>query len=222
MTTDRLIESDPSITLSPSRTTTNRAFALQAETTRRRRRRIVGGLVFGIVVIASAVAVWDPMDRGDRPMPSDAEVRQVWQAHRADFEALRSMLDADRNLTVVGEDRVENCRRDHKDRSWACPNASGLDVGAMLQAVHLSVDRYALYRKHLGAVAGHSAARRDPITAVSLYASGIAPAGVVKSVVWSPTPPAPVVADTDSGRAGGRVVNYAALADGWYIEHESN
>jgi hypothetical protein len=221
MTTDHMTESDAAITLSPRRTS-NRMLALQAQVVRRRRRRIAGGLGLAFVAIAGAVAVWDPLEHGERPMPSDGEVRQLWQAHRADFDALRAMIDADSGLTVVGEDRVENCRRDDKDRSWTCPNARGLDVGAMLQAVHLSVDRYALYRKHLAAIGGDSAGRRDQIISVGLFKSGVAPSGIVKGVVFSPTPPAPIVGDTDRDRAGGRVVNYAALADGWYIEHESN
>ena len=56
---------------------------------------------------------------------------------------------------------------------------------------------------------------------VGLYRAGRATAGVVKNVVWAPTPPVPIVADTDHDRPSGHTVNYAALSDGWYIEHSS-
>ena len=134
--TDPEITTDPSITLSPSRTT-NRTLALhQARLARRRRMRIVGAAV-GLLLVAGvgAIALLDPLDRDERPMPSDEQVRQLWNARRADFEALRSMIDADRNLTVVGENRVDGCAREAKDLSWGCPGAPGLELGAMLRNV---------------------------------------------------------------------------------------
>jgi hypothetical protein len=222
MATDPSMTTDPSITLSPSRTT-NRTLALhQARAARQRRLRIAGAAV-GLVLVAGvgAIALLDPLDRDDRPMPSDEQVRQLWSARRADFEALRSMIDADRTLTVVGEDRVDGCAREAKDLSWGCPGAPGLELGAMLQTVHLAADRYALYRKHLAAVGGDRAARRDSGVTVGLYRAGHATSGVGKNVVWAPAPPAPVVADTDRDRPSGRIVSYAALSDGWYIEHSS-
>ena len=112
------------------------------------------------------------------------------------------MIDADRNLTVVGEDRVDGCAREPKDLGWGCPGAPGLELGAMLQTVHLAPDRYALYRKHLAAIGGDRAARRDSGVTVGLYRAGIATSGAGKNVVWAPTPPAPVVADTESRSPG--------------------
>jgi hypothetical protein len=222
MTTDPSISTDPSITLSPSRST-NRTLALhRARLARQRRLRIVGAAV-GLVLVggAGAIAFLDPLDRDERPMPSDEQVRQLWSAKRADFEALRSMIDADRNLTVVGEDRVDGCAREAKQLSWGCPGAPGLELGAMLQTVRLGPDRYAQYRKHLAAIGGDRAARRDGGVTVGLYRAGIVTSGVGKNVVWTPAPPAPLVADTDRDRPKSRTVNYAALADGWYIEHAS-
>jgi hypothetical protein len=221
--TDPSESTDPSITLSPSRTT-NRTLALhQARKARQRRLRIAGAAV-GLVLVAGvgAIALLDPLDRDERPMPSDEQVRQLWSARRADFEALRSMIDADRNLTVVGEDRVDGCAREPKDLNWGCPGAPGLELGAMLRTVRLAPDRYALYRKHLAAIGGDRAARRDSGVTVGLYRAGIAPSGVDKNVVWTPAPPAPLVADTDRDRPNSHTVNYAALADGWYIEHSSH
>jgi len=221
--TDPEITTDPSITLSPSRGTGRTLALRQAQKARRRRLRIIGAAV-GVVLVAGvgAIALLDPLDRDERPMPSDAQVRQLWSARRADFEALRSMIDADRNLTVVGEDRVDGCARDAKDLNWGCPGAPGLELGAMLRTVRLTPDRYALYRKHLAAIGGDRAARRDSGVTVGLYRSGVAPAGVGKNVVWAPAAPAPLVADTDRDRPTSHTVNYAALSDGWYIEHSSD
>jgi hypothetical protein len=221
--TDPEITTDPSITLSPSRGTGRTLALRQARKARQRRMRIVGATV-GVVLVAGvgAIALLDPLDRDERPMPSDEQVRQLWSARRADFEALRSMIDADRNLTVVGEDRVDGCAREAKDLSWGCPGAPGLELGAMLRTVRLAPDRYALYRKHLAAIGGDRAARRDSGVTVGLYRAGIATSGVGKNVVWAPTPPAPVVANTDRDRPTSRTVNYAALSDGWYIEHSSD
>jgi hypothetical protein len=221
--TDPEISTDPSITLSPSRTT-NRTVALHQARMLRRRRVKIAGAVVGLALVAGvgAVALLDPLDRDDRPMPTDQQVRQLWSARRADFEALRSMIGADRNLTVVGEDRVGDCSRETKDLSWGCPGAPGLELGAMLQTVQLAPDRYALYRKHLAAVGGDRAARRDTGVTVGLYRPGVVTAGLGKNVVWSPTPPAPLVADTDRDRPNSHTVNYAALSDGWYIEHSGH
>jgi hypothetical protein len=219
MTTDPSLTTDPALAVGLARPTTNRTIVLQAQLARRRRARIVGAVGFAVVAVVAIVAVWDPLDRGERPMPTDAEVRQLWQSRRADFEALRAMIDADRALNVVGEDRVEECRRDAKDRSWSCPNAAGLDVAAMLQAVHLPVDRYAQYRTHLTAVGGDRAARRGDGITVGLLKAGAAPSESGKNVVWSPTTPAPMVSDTDRDHRG-PPASYATLADGWYIEHE--
>ena len=220
--TDPSESTDPSITLSPSRTT-NRTLALhQARMARRRRLRIAGAVV-GLVLVggAGAIAFLDPLDRDERPMPTDEQVRQLWSTRRADFEALRSMIGADRNLTVVGEDHVDGCAREAKHLSWGCPGAPGLELVAMLQAVRLAPDRYALYRKHLAAIGGDRAARRDSGVTVGLYRAGIGTSSVGKNVVWTPTTPTPLVADTDRDRPNSRTVNYAALSDGWYIEHSS-
>src|SRR5512134_495944 len=105
--TDPEISTDPSITLSPSRGTGRTLALRQARIARRRRMRIVGAAV-GLVLVAGvgALALLDPLDRDERPMPSDEQVRQLWSTRRADFEALRSMIGADRDLTVVGEHRV--------------------------------------------------------------------------------------------------------------------
>lgn len=53
------------------------------------RRNVVGSLI-GLVLLGSCVAYWTP--------PSDASVRQRFEAHAADYERLVAMLEADKQI----------------------------------------------------------------------------------------------------------------------------
>lgn len=57
------------------------------------RRNVVGSLI-GLVLLGSCVAYWTP--------PSDASVRQRFEAHAADYERLVAMLEADKQVETLG------------------------------------------------------------------------------------------------------------------------
>jgi hypothetical protein len=191
--------------------------------TTRRGLATVGAAVVAVVIAVAAVRWASARLDGDGWMPTDQEVRQRWRERRPDFEALRAMMDEDRDLNAVGGDRVHDCWSVMGDGRWSCPEHPDLDRAAMLAVVRLPAERYALYLRRLEMVGGERIERRSAGgVEVLLFRSGIAPSGASKSAVWLPAAPAPRVADTDSNRPGSYTVDYAPIADGWYVEHSSN
>jgi hypothetical protein len=51
---------------------------------------------------------------------------------------------------------------------------------------------------------------------ITMYMAGIVTSGLSKTIVWSPKPPAPLVADTDA-IAGGKGHQCARIEGDWYI-----
>ncbi len=193
----------------------------------RRTRRWLTALVVAVGVGLGARWVWrglDPLGDADdmRPPPTDDELRRLRSAHAADLDELRALIASEPRLSIVGDDRVEDCWRG-RDGTWGCPDAKGLDEHGMLGHVGLPRERWTRYRAVLSSIGGHRVERgRDARVRVMIYGAGIVTSGTSKDLLWSPAPPAPLVADTDRGRPASYVVNYAALDDGWYVEHSSN
>jgi hypothetical protein len=174
-----------------------------------------------------ALWLWRDLDsRGDagdtRPPPTDDELRGLRRAHAAELDELHALIASEPRLSIVGDDRVEDCWRG-RDGTWGCPGAKGLDERGMLDHVGLARERWTRYRDALSSIGGHRAERdRDGRVRVTIYGAGIVTSGTSKDLLWSPAPPTPLVADTDRDRPARYVVNYAALEDDWYIEHTSN
>jgi len=168
--------------------------------------------------------VLDPFASSEdaRSAPSDDDLRKLLRAHHTELEQLRRLIGGELRLKIVGDDRVGDCWLG-VDRTWGRPVAGGLDERGMLGKVGLADERYAAYRKLLGAVGAHRVELdADGRVRISLYCAGIVSSGVTKDLVWSPSIPSPLVSDTDRGRPSNYTVNYAALGDFWYVEHSSN
>lgn len=166
----------------------------------------------------------DPLAGGDdaAPAPTDDELRELVRAHAAALDELRAMITAEPKLGIIGDDRVGECWRG-RDGAWGCPDAKGLDERGLLAHVGLARERWARYRELLSSVGGHRVERLSGgRVQVTIWGAGIVTSGATKDLVWSPSPPSPLVADTDRERPTRYTVNYAAAPGGWYIEHTSN
>lgn len=62
----------------------------------------------------------------------------------------------------------------------------------------------------------------DQAVLVQVYAAGIVTSGATKDLVWSRSPPSPLVPDTDRERPSHYSESFAAAGDDWYIAHSSN
>ncbi len=114
--------------------------------------------------------------------PTDDEMLQNFQQHRAEFEQLRIMVSADRGLQRV-------------DQDWTKPDDPA--------AIGISKERIAEYRRmfrRLGIPRGFQCyGDRSEITFIA-HAEGLAVAGHAKNYVWSQSEPDELVDSIDRFR----------------------
>jgi len=151
--------------------------------------------------------------RGDE-MPTDRAIAACLSARHAELATLVAM--AERDSLAVGTDRIGDCWRLSGD--WGC---GGLE--AALRRADISAGRYQRYVELLTIVGGYRIEQHAGIATIALFRAGIVTSGASKNLVYAPREaPSPVVVDTDRARPAHYTVSYAALGDGWYVEHSSN
>lgn len=150
-------------------------------------------------------------------MPSDRAVAACLSEERTKFATLVSMAEHDRGPSAdtfaLGTDRIGDC--------WLVYN--GWDCGG-LERIGMSAARYRRYIELLTFLGAYRVVeRRRGTIEIDLFRAGIVTSGSGKALIYSPDEvPGPLVPDTDLNRSVHYTVNYAALGDGWYVEHDSN
>jgi hypothetical protein len=151
------------------------------------------GLVIGLVCLLE-LAGW-----GQRTHPADRELVALFNARRADFERLREMILADRDLLRVTE--RDTWPEDH-------------------ESVGVSSERIAEYRRLLRVLALRSVEISPDGTAVEFVASstGVVTHGSVKGYVFDPTPdPRLVTEDLDRMSVAGTGAGIRPMDGAWYL-----
>src|SRR5690348_4598406 len=145
----------------------------------------------------------------------DAVLTKEFVTHRADFERIVAMANADPRLTRIAPDFT------WLENSVAWPRD---DVG-------ISEQRWDEYRRLFRSAGAPDGIIRDPVTGrviIPLISEGLVPTGWEKGVVYSPTPPSPVLHSLDErppdklwdGPDRSHVLVYKPIKDHWYLYYE--
>lgn len=158
--------------------------------------------------VAGAVAIALYFVGSARP-PKEAKLIQIFQDHRAEFERLREMLQADTQVVRLA--------------SWGVETTDSV-VPRIPPEGTFPVDRYMEYMNLLKQVGGHVAYRgkdQHPHLGISLWASGFAGNARHIGLSWRDQAPTNRIASLDAYRGtskyGGRQVVYRHLDSNWYL-----
>jgi hypothetical protein len=150
--------------------------------------------------------------------PKDREVRDLFIAHRADFEKVREMTDAD-SISAI-QLSPDGPKAHIRQGDWV-----GLSNPRQADLARLGLS-WPRIEEYLRLLAGLGVSRVDrgwgrPAgdVAFTIYSFGNVAGSYTKSIVYSKTLPNPIRPDTDipEFRRDGSVV-YSEIGDEWYIE----
>jgi len=156
-----------------------------------------------------------------RPPPSDTSLRTLYQAHQSEFAKLRDMILVEPELLSIGDDNVGKFWL--IGRTWRTDGTGTYTETEMLSRAGLSRERYRTYLKLLQAVGGFRVSRDSGSgqVTVCIARAGVVPAGYVKSIVFSPALPTPIVGDTEAhARTTSEGICYTTIGGNWYIEYD--
>lgn len=194
----------------------------------RRPRLGLAIVLLALAGVAVLVLLW--ATSSTTTVPKDQAVRDLFQKRRAVFHELRDMIMSEPSLRGVGEDYIAMGGQGkelpywHQDGQWITDPTRGQSQKSsdeILSSNRVPPDRYAKYLRLLADVKGDRLEWDDREGSVSILlgASGIAPSGQAKSVVFFPNGVPSgyvVVGNTDTQTRKG---DYCSpLDDQWYIE----
>jgi len=185
-------------------------------------------LLLALAGAAALALLWATSSR--TTVPKDQAVRDLFQKRRAVFHQLRDMIMSEPSLRGIGPDYIAVRTAGtgipywHQDGQWITDPMRGHSRESsdeILGANQVPGDWYAKYLRLLRDVEGDRLEWDDwsGIVRIWLGATGIAPSGQIKSVVFFPEGVPPgyvVVGNTDTQTRKG---DYCSpLDDQWYIE----
>jgi hypothetical protein len=185
-------------------------------------------VLLALAVLAGLAILWTSWST--TTISGDDAVRSLFQKRRAVFYELRDMIMSEPNLRGVGEDYIAMGGQGkelpywRQDGQWITDPTRGQSQKSsdeILSSNKVPPDRYAKYLRLLADVKGDRLERDDREGSVSILlgASGIAPSGQAKSVVFFPNGVPSgytAVMHTDAQTSKGKYCS--SLGDGWYIE----
>ena len=178
-------------------------------------------------------------------LPSDASIRNTFQAHQSAINELREMISSEPGLREVGRDCLAGCSQHdprpttftrQRDGSWIMVDSAGnLAAGSspagyrtadVLRRIGLSPDRFAKYCDMIQTLGAQRLDRtaspsNEQVIELFLGLRGFVASGESKSVVSFPKglPSGSIVVDdTDGPSARTKGQWYTPLADGWFIK----
>jgi hypothetical protein len=139
-----------------------------------------------------------------RSRPSDAELVQSFNQHRATYEELKRMFEADVQLDGVAPYGLRSTNR----VLWASPSEAGI-----------SKERFQVYLGLLDRAEAKVILKDEAGIWFATHASGFASKGYRIGVGWTEQVPSPLIASLDDFR---KTTNrwehaYRTLGDGWYL-----
>jgi hypothetical protein len=156
----------------------------------------VGGIILGTLIICAIT--WLLIGASSRPRPSDEQMIDTYNQHKAEFNQLAQMLINEKEFLVIFPE-PEHCQVENQRLLKGSDNERCADY----------VQRF----KQLGLNWSYSGS--EPLR-LQVYAAGLWLAGIYKGYLYTSTTPSPLVSNAEDFQ-GRKLPIYRQIEGDWYI-----